>query len=47
MRPDVVVVMPPVLDDGVSLLQAGEPMQVQTVVSKLAVEALYKGILGP
>lgn len=33
-------------DDGLRIMQAGEPMKVQTALSELAIKALYKSILG-
>ena len=45
MRPDMVVVFPPTINDGSGVLQTGEPVQIQAVVPELAVEALDKGVL--
>ena len=45
VRPDLVVVNPPALDDPPSIVQAGEPMQVQALVPELAVEAFDESVL--
>ena len=46
MRPDVVVVLFPCVDCGSGLGDAGEPVEIETVLPELAVKALDKRILG-
>ncbi len=41
----MVVVLPPALDRRSSILQAGEPIEVQAVLSELPVETLYECVL--
>lgn len=45
MRPDVVVVVTPVVDSRTGIVERGEPVQVQTVLAELAVEAFAKRVL--
>jgi hypothetical protein len=45
VRSDFVVVLPPGFDLPPRVLQADEPVLVQTLVPKLAVEALDEGVL--
>ena len=45
MRCDMVVVVLPEGDRRTSILNAGEPVQVETVRPKLAVEALHESVL--
>lgn len=46
MRPSAVVLIPPRLDFYFSILVAGKPMTVQTLVSKATVERLDEGVVG-
>ena len=46
MWPNGVVVVPPVLDYGVGLKKAGEPVLVQALVAETSVERFNEGILG-
>lgn len=41
----MVVMLAPVLDGRTSVVETGEPVQVQAVVPELAIEALDKGVL--
>jgi len=45
VRPDLVVVLPPDSDGGSGLVQRLEPVLVQTLITKLAVEALNIAVL--
>lgn len=45
MRPDLVVVAPPVSDDLACLGKRGEPVLVEALVAELAVEALDVAVL--
>jgi|TARA_B100002003_G_scaffold246025_1_gene274876 hypothetical protein len=45
MWPDVVVMMPPLVNDLAGIVESPEPMFVQTIVSECSVEAFYKRIL--
>jgi hypothetical protein len=47
MRPDLVVVLSPRFDSPSGAKQAAEPMLVQAVIAKLAVERLDEGVLRP
>ena len=40
MRPDGIIVFPPLLDDDLRLLQAVEDFSVQQLIAELAIEAL-------
>ena len=46
VRPDLVVVDAPSIDDVSGVFQTREPMLVQTVVSEAPIERFHKGILG-
>ena len=46
MRPDVVVVLSPGVDDCSRIVNAGEPIEIEAVLTELAVEALDEGVLG-
>ena len=45
MRPDVVVVSTPALNAEAGILEARKPVQIQTVLAELAVEALDERVL--
>ena len=46
MRPDVVVVLSPGIDDYARIVDAGEPVEIKTVFAELAIEALSERVLG-
>ena len=45
MRPSAVVLISPRLDFYFSILVAGKPMAVQTLVSEATIERLYEGVV--
>lgn len=45
MRTDLVVVLLPLLDRGSGIREAREPVEVQAVLSELAIEALHERVL--
>ena len=45
MWPDVVVMIFPGIDSFARIVQAGEPVEIQTIVSEFAVEALDERVL--
>ena len=45
MRSDMIVGRPPMLDGCTTIAQACEPVEIETVLSKLAIEALDERVL--